>query len=62
MEMPNGKLRLKVSALELSNPRSLVVRCARANVVTIDVPVPTSKAVTMENLEVVFSTRLYLPN
>jgi hypothetical protein len=61
-ELPDGKFRLKVSALELSNPRSLVVRCARANVVTIDVPVPTSKAVTMENLEVVFSTRLYLAN
>ncbi|MBN8540064.1 MAG: hypothetical protein J0L82_06720 [Deltaproteobacteria bacterium] len=61
-EKPNGKFQLKVSALELSNPRSLVVRCARANVVTVDVPVPTSKAVTLENLEVVFSTRLYLPN
>ncbi|MDZ4081448.1 MAG: hypothetical protein U1E10_00810 [Bdellovibrionales bacterium] len=61
-ELPNGKFQLKVSALELSNPRSLVVRCARANVVTIDVPVPTSKEVNLENLEVVFSTRLYLPN
>ncbi len=61
-EMEDGSFQLKVSALELSNPRSLVVRCAAANVVTVDVPVPTSKKVTMDNLEVVFSTRLYLPN
>lgn len=61
-ELPNGNFEMKVSALELSNPRSLVVRCAVPNVVTIDVPVPTSKKVTMDNLEVVFSTRLYLAN
>ena len=62
VELPNGKFQLKVSALELSNPRSLVVRCGQAKVVTIDVPLPTSEAVTTDNLDVDFSTRLYLPN
>lgn len=61
-ELPDGSFQLNVSAIELSNPRTMTVRCARPNVVTVDVPVPTSKEMTLENLEVVFSTRLYLPN
>lgn len=62
VELPNGTFQLKVSALEFSNPRSLVVRCGQAKVVTIDVPLPTSETVTTDNLDIVFSTRLYLPN
>ncbi len=62
MELEHGRFQLKVSALELSNPRSSVIRCTKATVVTIDVPLPTSETITVENLDVVFSTRLYLPN
>lgn len=57
----NGKPVLHLTALELVNPKSATVRCARANIKNVEVPLGKVSAMDLSDLELAFSNRIYLP-